>query len=185
MQYLKLKKESKRLELRPYKLTDFSRCKEARWNSLPLVNKYDGVIPICKCTTYEEFKKKVEGHRKVGKQGTHFLFGIFSKRTGELVGQIDIFKINEGLRWGNLGYHTINNHWGKGYASEASRMALKLAFDEMGFHRIEAGIEPQNKASIKVAKKIKMEKEGLRKKFFPDNGGIDIVIYGTNKIDYK
>jgi RimJ/RimL family protein N-acetyltransferase len=89
------------------------------------------------------------------------------------------------LKWGNLGYHIQNQYWGKGYATEACRRALQIAFQELGFHRVEAATELKNKASIQVAKNIGMLFEGKRVKYFPDNGGIDMVVYGANAIDYE
>ncbi len=183
--YLKIKTQSKRIVLRPYKLTDFSICKSSQGDRLPNCNKFDEEIPTPKSRTYQVFKNRVERHRKHGRMKVHFILAVFERKSGSYIGQIDFFVINKQLRWANLGYQIQNQYWGKGYATEACRLALNIAFSELDFHRIEAATEIQNRASIKVAKKSGMTYEGKRNKFFPENGGIDMVVYGANSIDYK
>lgn len=182
--FLKLRAESRRISIRPVRLSDFKAVRESRWGRLPKANPFDDEIPVAKEASREEFKKAVERYKRIGEDGHHFVFGVFSKRSGAFLGQVDIFTINRQLRWGNLGYHIQNQYWGKGYAVEAGRLALKLAFGPLGFHRMEAAMELKNKASARVAQKLGMEYEGKREKFFPDNGGIDMYVYAANAIDY-
>lgn len=55
---------------------------------------------------------------------------------------------------------------------------------KLKLHRIEAGIEPRNKASIKLCEKLKMRKEGVRKKyFFTGKEWIDLVYYSMTAED--
>lgn len=181
----KVKASSRRLIIRPYRFNDYKTLKEANQKRSENQNEFDAPIPIANSVDRDDFKSHVSRHRDHGKLRVHFVFGIFKKTTGEFVGQVDLFTINSQLRWVNLGYCIQNNHWGKGFASEAAKLTLKTAFQQLGFHRAEAATELKNKAAIKVAKKAKMEYEGKRKKFFPFNGGIDMVVYGANAIDYK
>lgn len=132
-----------------------------------------------------EFKGRLERQRTNGKDGDHFIFGVFDKKAGTYLGQIDIFTINRQLQWGNLGYHIQNQYFGKGYATEANKLALKVAFKQLGYHRIEAAMELDNKASQKVARRAGLVFEGVRKKFFPEDGGVDMKVFATNAIDYR
>ena len=93
--------------------------------------------------------------------------------------------INSQLRWANLGYNIQNQYRNQGYATEASKLGLKIAFEVLNFHRLEAAAELRNKPSQKVALKAGLKREGVRKKFFPDNGGTDMVVFAQNAIDYK
>lgn len=53
-----------------------------------------------------------------------------------------------------------------GYAKEAARAAVEIAFRVLCLHRLECGIDPKNKASLKVASGIGMKKEGLRRGYY-------------------
>ncbi|MBT4762944.1 MAG: GNAT family N-acetyltransferase [Bdellovibrionaceae bacterium] len=183
--YNKIHTQSKRLLMRPYKLTDFTRCMVSKSNRLSKVSVFDEEISTLSGNTYSEFKQRVEMQRKHGKMRVHFVLALFDKKSDEFVGQIDLFVINKQLRWVNLGYQIHNQYWGKGFATEAAFLAQKLAFTQLDVYRVEAATELKNKAAIKVAKKSGMLYEGKRIKFFPDNGGVDMVVYGANAIDFK
>jgi ribosomal-protein-alanine N-acetyltransferase len=183
--FSKIKIASGRVVVRPYQLSDFKRCQASHMTRRPKVNEFDNEIHASKDSTYVQFKSRIEQHRKIGRDGHQFIFGVFDVKSLEHVGEVGLMTINKQLRWGNLGYQIHNQHWSRGYASEAARLALKIAFQHLNFHRIEAGTEPKNKASIRVAEKIGMRFEGMREKFFPVKGGMDMVVYGANAIDFK
>lgn len=67
-------------------------------------------------------------------------------------------------RCANLGYWLRPDACGKGLASAICETLKKLAFDQMGLHRLECFIEPNNKASLRVAERIGGVKEGYCKK---------------------
>jgi RimJ/RimL family protein N-acetyltransferase len=48
---------------------------------------------------------------------------------------------------------------GKGYATEAARAFLRVAFEEFGFHRVIGRTEPRNTASARVLEKLGMRQE--------------------------
>jgi len=74
----------------------------------------------------------------------------------------------------NLGYWLRPDACGKGLATAICEALKKLAFNQMNLHRLECLIEPNNKASIRVAQRIGATKEGLcRKRVF----GRDALLY--------
>lgn len=183
--YSQIKQVGKTVVVRPYQYSDFSNCVAARKGRQLKVNEFDSVVPPSKDKDKVSFTERVKRYRRLAREQHQFVFGVFTKESGEFVGQVDLMVINKQLRWGNLGYQIHNQFWGKGYATEAAKLALKVAFRNLKFHRIEAGVEPRNTASLKVAKKVGLVLEGLRKKFFPDKGGIDLIFFGANAIDFK
>lgn len=56
----------------------------------------------------------------------------------------------------NLGFRIDEKYWGKGYATEIAKNAIKFAFDELHKNEVYALVRPKNKASIKVLEKCKM-----------------------------
>lgn len=67
--------------------------------------------------------------------------------------------------WGSvqsctLGYKIDKNLQGRGYATQAVKRAIEIAFQVLKLHRVEANIMPRNAASIRVVEKCGMEREG-------------------------
>ncbi len=52
--------------------------------------------------------------------------------------------------------------WGRGYATEAAREAIRYGFEEAGLDRIVSVADPENGASIAVMRKIGLRDEGTR-----------------------
>ncbi len=61
----------------------------------------------------------------------------------------------------NLGFWLRPDACGKGLATALCKALMKLAFSQMGLHRLECLVEPNNKASLRVINRLGGEKEGL------------------------
>lgn len=86
------------------------------------------------------------------------------RSTDEIVGIINLNDIVLGsFMSGNLSYYVSAQHGGKGYMTESLNLVVKLAFEEIGLHRVEAAIQPHNKPSINLVKRCGFRYEGLAK----------------------
>ena len=86
------------------------------------------------------------------------LFGVVLKETGEFIGDCGlVWQEVEGRAELEVGYDFRREHWGKGYAPEAAKACIELAFDRAGVDHVISLIRPENLASRRVA-----EKNGLR-----------------------
>ncbi len=61
---------------------------------------------------------------------------------------------------GEIGWLLAPRAQGHGYATEAARLLLDLAFGELGLHRVFAELDPRNAASIAVCTRLGMRHEG-------------------------
>jgi len=77
-------------------------------------------------------------------------------------------------------YHLTKNSWGKGFATELARAALRFGFEEHGFNRIVAITKPPNTSSIHV-----MEKLGMQFEKHAQYYGLDVVQYSLNRDAFK
>jgi RimJ/RimL family protein N-acetyltransferase len=77
-------------------------------------------------------------------------------------------------------YHLAKQHWGKGYATELARAALRFGFEDRGFERIVAIAKPQNTASIHVMEKLGMQFEKHARYY-----DIDVVQYQIHSADFS
>ncbi|MFD0767650.1 GNAT family N-acetyltransferase [Bacillus sp. CGMCC 1.60114] len=100
-----------------------------------------------------------------------YSFGIYVIETEELIGNITLTEVLRGpLQSCYIGYYLDKNHNGKGYMTEAVRLVVSYAFNELKLHRLEAGVMPHNIGSIKVLEKSGFHKEGIAKKNVKING---------------
>ncbi len=120
--------------------------------------------------TLEGLKKRIEQSLKNAENDTEYSFGIFLQDQA-LIGTISLFQVVRGsLQSAFIGYFLDGKYNGKGYATKAVKLAVDYAFNELELHRIEAGVMPNNKASIRVLEKAVFHKEGIARKKVKING---------------
>ncbi|MGH2735817.1 MAG: GNAT family N-acetyltransferase [Actinomycetota bacterium] len=100
-----------------------------------------------------------------------YYFGIFLNATGELIGRIGLFNIvREAFQNAVCGYFLDESKNNLGYMSQAVQLLVRYAFDELGLHRVEAGVMPRNTGSIRVLEKAGFRREGLMENYLQING---------------
>ncbi|WP_323959051.1 GNAT family N-acetyltransferase [Arthrobacter sp. JZ12] len=83
-----------------------------------------------------------------------------------IVGQLTV----SGIVWGSaltatLGYWVDREHAGRGVAPTAVALVTDYCFWELGLHRMEINIRPENSASLRVVEKLGFRDEGVRKDY--------------------
>lgn len=120
--------------------------------------------------TRESQSKRIEQFEEDRKTDLAYNFGIF-KHDNSLIGTINLFQVLRGsLQSAFIGYFLDEQHNGKGYMTEAVRLVVDYAFNELKLHRIEAGVMPHNIGSIRVLEKSDFHKEGFAVKNVKING---------------
>lgn len=85
-----------------------------------------------------------------------------------------------GVRAAELGYAVHADHWGRGYATDATRTLIDFAFDTLDLHRITAAVGPENAASIAVVRRLGMRYEGRLRDHVHANGAWrDSLLYSV------
>jgi RimJ/RimL family protein N-acetyltransferase len=62
---------------------------------------------------------------------------------------------------GEIGWTLHPDFTGRGYAAEAARAVLRLAFDELELHRVIAELDPRNNASIALCRRLGLREEAF------------------------
>jgi ribosomal-protein-alanine N-acetyltransferase len=70
----------------------------------------------------------------------------------------------------HLGYALSPEAVGNGYMTEAIARVVRIAFGEMGLHRIECNIMPRNSRSLAVAERVGFSREGFSPRYLRING---------------
>src|SRR3989304_4618422 len=80
------------------------------------------------------------------------------KTTGEVVGDVVIQWVSREHALGEIGFIVHPDHQGHGYATEMTRPLLRIAFEDVGLHRLIGRAAARHTASARV-----MEKLGMRR----------------------
>jgi RimJ/RimL family protein N-acetyltransferase len=97
----------------------------------------------------------------------------YDRVTGELIGRGGpAYTTIGGREWLELGWTLRPEYWGRGYATEIGRAAIRYAFDELGAPAVVAFTVPENQASRAV-----MERLGMRHTGEIDHVGTPYVLY--------
>ena len=90
---------------------------------------------------------------------------------GQIIGSVRMSNIVMGAFLSCfLSYRGDAAHLRRGYVAEALGQIIRIAFGEIGLHRLEANIMPRNCASLAVAKKLGFQNEGISKSYLRING---------------
>ncbi len=172
--------ESERLYFREIRLTDVNE-KYCRWMNDPDVIAYleSRFYP----NTPESLKNYVSG--RINDPNSVF-WAIVVKKGEQHIGNIKIGPINWIHRLADVGVIIGERaFWGKGYGTEAIKLASRYAFTILNLNKLTAGMYSCNISSLSAFKKANFTEEGIRKnnRFF--NGKyVDEILLGITSSDY-
>lgn len=96
--------------------------------------------------------------------------GLVVEHDGEVVGDSILIVQGTGLNEGEIGWTVLPQHAGNGYATEAAREVLRLAFEEYGLRRVVANLDARNDRSAAVCQRLGMRRECHRLRDFWSKG---------------
>lgn len=100
-------------------------------------------------------------------------WAVIEKSTGEFIGFGGLRSL---FGTPEVVYHLAKARWGRGYATELARAALRFGFEERDYARIVAITKPANIASIHVMDKLGMQFEKNARYY-----DIDVVQYSISR----
>ncbi|WP_119698781.1 GNAT family N-acetyltransferase [Microbacterium halotolerans] len=90
---------------------------------------------------------------------------------GEVAGQLNVWGITRGsLESATIGYWVSERFAGRGVTPVSVALATDMCFFEMGLHRMEICIRPENAASLRVVQKLGFRYEGFRRRYIHIDG---------------
>ncbi|RDW15211.1 RimJ/RimL family protein N-acetyltransferase [Oceanobacillus arenosus] len=121
--------------------------------------------------TLEGQKKRIQEYAKGWELDQQYMFGIFTMDNDALIGTINLFEVLRGsLQGAFIGYFLDKEQNGKGFMTEAVKLVVTYAFNQLQLHRVEAGVMPHNIGSIRVLEKAGFHREGIAVKNVKING---------------
>ncbi len=96
---------------------------------------------------------------------------IRHRQCGALIGYVNINNIVRGaLRSGYLGYAAFASHSGRGLMTAGLAAVISDAFTDLGLHRLEANIQPDNARSLALVRRLGFRQEGLSPRYLLVDG---------------
>lgn len=108
-------------------------------------------------------------HRSLARRWV--FYGAFLKSTGQLVGQVHLKDIDWDVPSAELGYFIDARHRRTGLGREMVEAVAAQCSQRQGFKRLALRILPSNEPSLRLAKALGFESEGLRRNEFRTGQG--------------
>jgi len=90
---------------------------------------------------------------------------------GQLAGQLNVSSISYGsLSSATIGYWVAERFAGRSLTPSTVALATDYCFFQLGLHRMEICIRPENAPSLRVVEKLGFRYEGLRRRYIHING---------------
>lgn len=103
-----------------------------------------------------------------------------------LAGTVALYAWDRANRRAELGFALRPDRAGRGLASDAVRTAIRFGIAEMGLHRVEADVDPDNAASIRLLERAGFRREGhFRERWFTFGSWKDSAMYGLLTADFE
>jgi 8-oxo-dGTP pyrophosphatase MutT (NUDIX family) len=98
------------------------------------------------------------------------------------VGNVEVRRTSEGV--GNVSWTTYKPYRGRHVAQRAVRLLIIYAFGELGLERLQVEVDPENRASARVAIRSGFRREGLLRGGATLQGERrDVAVYGLRRDD--
>ncbi len=146
--------ETERLIFRDYEENDFDAVFAIMGDEETASYMYVG------CQSEENVKGFIDKNIKNAKSPDYIpnFFAVILKETNELIGicEIGFARCNSAA----VAWMINKNHSGKGYCTELGKELFRIAFEQIGLHRLYAHVDSENIASRRVMEKLGMRLEG-------------------------
>ena len=100
--------------------------------------------------------------RRRSEPGDGRFVGLVAEHDGEVVGDSILIIRGTGLTEGEIGWTVMPRHAGRGYATEAARAVLRMAFEHYGLRRVVANLDARNDRSAALCERLGMRRETHR-----------------------
>jgi ribosomal-protein-alanine N-acetyltransferase len=145
-----------RIEVRLVAATDARELIAANLASIDLHEPW--VVPCRDAASFAVYLGSCDGMRKLG--------FIAREHSGGIVGVINVSEIIRGaLQSAFLGYYAVAGSTGRGLMTEALSLVVDHCFDDLGLHRLEANIQPDNAPSRALVKRLGFRNEGFSPRY--------------------
>ncbi len=165
--------ESGDILLRPLKVGDHAEWSAARRRNAEWLRRWEATQPdYGRAPSFREMVRGLNRQARAA-QALPWVIAVRDPRAARpvIAGQVTVSAIT----WGSakscsIGYWIDSERAGQGIVPRAVAMAGDFCFGELGLHRIEINIRPENTPSLRVVEKLGFRDEGERRAFLHIDG---------------
>lgn len=159
------------ITLRPPRLLDAKAWSEVRLSNESWLSKWEPTSPFSwtERNSTGAWPQLNRALRRAGHAGTMAPFVILYD--GQFAGQMNVSNIVHGAQRGcTVGYWVDGALAGRGIAPTALALVIDHCFIEIGLHRVEIDIRPENAPSLRVVEKLGLRREGYYERYLDIDG---------------
>ena len=145
---------------------------------------------VCRSNSHAIFpntEQKMKAYFDSLKNGTpQVVLAIIHTESGKHIGNVSL----QNISWISQSAEFAillgdKEFWGGGYGVEAAKLIVEYGFTRLNLHRIYCGTFEDNEGMLKLAAKLKMTQEGVRREAVYKNGAYHTIIeFGVLKSEY-
>jgi RimJ/RimL family protein N-acetyltransferase len=147
----------------------------------PEVARWLGAPPQDPVGSLAEMRRRLE--RMIARDAGSVRFGLWAlelRGSGQVAGAVLLVPIEGGGEDDyEIGWHLNPDHWGHGYATEAGRGVIDLAFGSYGLDRVLAVVYPDNHRSLAVCRRLGMTHHGQTDRYY----GVTLELFSLSRDD--
>ena len=141
----------------------------------PKVIRY---IDRAAASSLDEIRQFIAMIKEAQRTNNGICWAITLKDDPKLIGTFDIWRIDKQHHRAEIGYALLAEYHNKGIMHEAMAAGLHYGFHTMKLHSVEANVNPNNIASIKLLEKNKFIREAyFKENYYFDGKYLDSAIY--------
>lgn len=155
--------------LRPLAMSDRRAWAEVRLRNEAWLKPWEATVPRGDAAAPKTFRGLVHDLQRQARDSRALPFAVTVD--GEFAGQLTVTNIIGGsAKFASMGYWIDSRHAGQGFIPTAVAMACDYCLFEIGLHRIEIAIRPENTASLRVVEKLGFREIGYAPLFLHIDG---------------
>jgi [ribosomal protein S5]-alanine N-acetyltransferase len=155
--------------LRPIAMSDRKAWEDVRARNASWLLKWEATRPPGSPARAVTFRGMVRELRRQAKQGRCLPLALAVD--GEFAGQVTVNNIVGGsAMFASIGYWIDQRHAGRGHMPIAVALVVDHCMHDLGLHRIEIAIRPENAASLRVVEKLGIGEVGYAPRYLHIDG---------------
>ena len=178
--------DTERLYLRPYQAGDGKLLYEAGLRNQKHLARFEAENVLLHLQDEVQSEVVAQDLAADWHMGRHFFLGVFENNSATWVGQIYVGPVRWDVPVFGIGYVADVGQQGRGYITEAVRGVLRVLFEELNAHRVQADCHEANERSWRLLERCGFQREGhLREnKLNPDGTFHGDYLYGLLRDEF-